>query len=445
MSESFRHSLYVDTDSCSGCTRCMKQCPTTAIRVTLGKAVVDGEKCVDCGQCMTVCPYNAIRIRGEQFNNIFSYSRRVAIIPSLLIGQFEEDVSEQMMIEAIYDLGFTDVYYGEFGIDILSTLGKHVSVYADALPVISSYCPAVVRLIQLSYPSLLKHVNLVKTPSQITSMFARSTIEREGVPGDEIGIFYVSGCAAKVSQVLEGSTSHLGTMNGTLNLDVLVNMIRPLLDNYRPKESERLTLHKIPPITSSSFIYSVTGGESKAMSGRTMAIDEIHNVIEFLDLVEDERLSPADVLELRACDTGCTGGILTVRNRFLATERIRFSEKKHPSLLPEAVSKEILACAQDLLHHIKSERLQAKPSLTLDTNPIKALKKLEKARAIFEILPGLDCGLCGYPGCRVLSEEIVQGNASIRSCSILKMKDPEHLSRIEKIWGSVVRSKDQEL
>ncbi len=440
MTGSFEHSLHVDKDSCKGCTRCMKQCPTSAIRIVQGTAVVDPEKCIDCGQCMVVCPHQAITIRGEQFNRIYSYSRRVAIIPSLLIGQFDEAVSEQMMIDAIYDLGFTDVYYAEFGIDILRTLGNHVSVYSDSLPVISSYCPAVVRLIQLSYPSLLPHVNLVKTPSQITAMYAREAIEKEGVSPEEIGIFYISGCAAKVAQVLN-SSSHQGELiSGTLNLDVLVNMIKPLLPSRRKGDKEYTFSHPLPPITSSSFLYSVTGGESRDMNGRTMAIDEIHNVLEFLDLVEDERLSPVDFLELRACDTGCTGGILTVRNRFCATERIRFSGMKHPQEIPPQVAQQIRKSGERLLHHLKNERLTSKPSLSLDENPIKALKKLEKAHAIEDILPGLDCGLCGFPSCKVLSEEIVQGNASIRNCSVLKMNNPETLARLEKIWGAIGKS-----
>ncbi|MBN2859325.1 MAG: 4Fe-4S binding protein [Sphaerochaetaceae bacterium] len=440
MSTSFKHSLYVDRESCKGCTRCMKQCPTSAIRIVQGIAQVDPEKCIDCGQCMAVCPHQAITIKGEQFNTIFSYTRRVAIIPSVLIGQFDEEVTEQMMIDAIYDLGFTDVFYAEFGIDILRTLGNHISVYSDSLPVISSYCPAVVRLIQLSYPSLLSHVNLVKTPSQITSMYARSALENEGVLPEEIGIFYISGCAAKVAQVLNGPSARKELMSGTLNLDTLVNMMQPLLSKPSRSDKPFAISHPLPPITSSSFLYSVTGGESAGMSGRKMAIDEIHNVIEFLDLVEDERLSPVDFLELRACDTGCTGGILTVRNRFCATERIRYSGSKHPEELPPDVAKRITERGQDLLYHLKSERLTSKPALSLDENPIKALKKLEKAHAIEQILPGLDCGLCGYPSCRVLSEEIVQGNTSIRSCSVLKMNSPETLNRLEKIWGSLPRT-----
>ena len=38
----FKHSLKVNLDRCQGCTTCMRSCPTGAIRIRGGKAVVNG-------------------------------------------------------------------------------------------------------------------------------------------------------------------------------------------------------------------------------------------------------------------------------------------------------------------------------------------------------------------------------------------------------------------
>ena len=43
----FKHSLVVDNDLCQGCTACMRICPTGAIRIRDGKAVISDNKCVD--------------------------------------------------------------------------------------------------------------------------------------------------------------------------------------------------------------------------------------------------------------------------------------------------------------------------------------------------------------------------------------------------------------
>ena len=63
----FRHSLRVNDYLCKGCTTCMRSCPTGAIRIRNGKAIVTDNKCVDCGECMKVCPHKAIYIKQDDF------------------------------------------------------------------------------------------------------------------------------------------------------------------------------------------------------------------------------------------------------------------------------------------------------------------------------------------------------------------------------------------
>ncbi|WP_422481020.1 [Fe-Fe] hydrogenase large subunit C-terminal domain-containing protein [Pleomorphochaeta sp. DL1XJH-081] len=434
----FHHTLMVREDLCRGCTHCMKRCPTEAIRITGGKAKVDPERCVDCGQCMDACPHDAIVIEQNDFNQIYQYTHRVAIIPSLMIGQFEDSVSESDMIEALHKIGFTHVHYAEFGVDILKTLGNRISVYADDHPVVSSYCPAVVRLIQLRYPTLLPHVNLMRTPAQITALYARADLEEQGIASSDIGIFYITPCAAKYAQIKTPGSATEGLIQGGLNLDSVFN----LMQGYLAQRSDRVhgtkKIWESPTITGPAFLWSLTKGESSSMQGRTLSIDEIHNVIEFLELVEDERHENIDFLELRACDTGCTGGILTARNRFLATERIKHHAQTLANELDNATKDKILSLSSQLIHNLKVDRIVAKKSLQLDVDVSLAIKKMEKIRRITEVLPGIDCGLCGSPTCKALAEDIARSNASIRRCLVLKMKDPHGLNNLAKIWGEAV-------
>ncbi len=50
----------VNRERCTGCGNCTDVCPTEAIRIEDGKAVITME-CVDCGACPRVCPEGAIR------------------------------------------------------------------------------------------------------------------------------------------------------------------------------------------------------------------------------------------------------------------------------------------------------------------------------------------------------------------------------------------------
>ena len=45
----FHHALKIQKDICFGCSHCMNICPTEAIRVENGKAILFENKCIDCG------------------------------------------------------------------------------------------------------------------------------------------------------------------------------------------------------------------------------------------------------------------------------------------------------------------------------------------------------------------------------------------------------------
>jgi Fe-S-cluster-containing hydrogenase component 2 len=50
----------VNREKCTGCGSCTDVCPTEAITIRDGKAVITLD-CIDCGACPRVCPEGAIR------------------------------------------------------------------------------------------------------------------------------------------------------------------------------------------------------------------------------------------------------------------------------------------------------------------------------------------------------------------------------------------------
>lgn len=52
---------YFITDACTGCTKCARMCPTSAIKGKVKERhVIDQEKCIKCGACMDACSFKAI-------------------------------------------------------------------------------------------------------------------------------------------------------------------------------------------------------------------------------------------------------------------------------------------------------------------------------------------------------------------------------------------------
>lgn len=52
----------IDIEKCTGCGSCVEYCPTGAVKIDKGKAiVVKPEACSYCTECEAICPSGAIR------------------------------------------------------------------------------------------------------------------------------------------------------------------------------------------------------------------------------------------------------------------------------------------------------------------------------------------------------------------------------------------------
>lgn len=437
----FHHALKVLDDVCIGCTHCMSVCPTQAIRVVEGKARIIDNRCIDCGECHRVCPVNAIIVEQDDFEEINNYKVRVALVPGVLIGQFPERIPTENLYQILHNLGFTHVYEAENTAGfVLDGLEKENET-SNARPGISSFCPAVVRLIQVRYPSLVDNILKVKPPIDMSAVYYRQKLIAEGYKDDEIGIFYVTPCAAKIASVKSPVGNEESAVNGVINMKFLFNRMSALLKNDAKKEEVDL---KQELLSREGIKWSLTNGELSNFQGKGLAIDGIHNVSNFLDRLENDEYGNVDFLELRACDQSCAGGILVGGNRFLTVERLKKRSEHYPPLKNKSLH------LQNAPSDYKLGDILPRPIEKLDEDMEKAMKKMDRKRRLMCYLPGIDCGACGAPDCLTLAEDIVQGKADISQCVFLlqdmvkrgavSKQQAENIT--SKIWGKNRFDKD---
>lgn len=430
------HSIQINEKACHGCTHCMKQCPVGAIRIRDGHAKVTSSLCINCGQCLDVCPHGAIHIDQTLIGDILAYKARIAVVPAVFFGQFKDEFDRSLIIQTLFRLGFTHVYLAETGVDILNSLG--ISPHSAAgSHVVSSFCPAVTKLIQLRYPLLLENLDVTRSPAQMTAIFARCEAQDQGYADSEIGVFYITPCAAQMSLIKTAGSDDARFFQGVLNMSSTVNLVRSTLVKHKTIVKEIHHHFSFHHFTSRSVLWSLAGGE-KNPGTRTLAVDEIHNVIDFLELLEGEEESNVGYLELEACAEGCVGGVLTTRNRFLAEERLRHWAQSLPPVLDEESKERILRYKDTLTRYVTIETPTSSDAMVWDTDRAKALHKLENSREITKSLPGIDCGLCGSPTCKALAGDIARAEASIRQCVVLKLHDPKQLNSLARIWGKTL-------
>lgn len=434
------HALKVDAGKCIGCTHCMKACPTESIRVVNGLAVINYDTCVDCGQCHRACPTNAFYVEQDDLEKIKAFKYRVILFPSIMIGQFQEKYTENRIYEGLKRVGFTHVFEVEQPMNVLINSIQEVLENKDIpKPAISIYCPAIVRLIQGKYPSLTENLILRKTPHNLAAHFAVKRLMLEGAKREEIGLFYATPCIAKIASVKSPVGEKESIVDGIINMSHLYNEVMKVISDI----SETDNSEQRENLSMEGILWSLSRGESSRFGSRSIAIDGIHNVVRFLERLENGQIQGIDFIELRACDQSCAGGILLTGNRFMTAERLERRALRYP--LAKDIDDRIIKVNQDdLKQKLILDPIRPKPHFIFGTDRVKAMEKMSKAQRIVCFLPGIDCGACGAPNCHALADDMVNNKAKMSDCIFLQQKwvDEARINarkaflNIHKKWGT---------
>ena len=444
----FYHALEIDDGNCIGCSRCMKICPTEAIRITNGKAFIMEDRCIDCGKCQAACPVDAIYIKQDDFKMVHEFPHSVALLPAVFLGQFPDDIRVSRIYAALKDLGFKHVFEVESAADVyVDVKHRYAREHEDDEPLISSFCPAIVRLIQIKYPSLVGNIIPVKAPLDISAMYVLKVLtEERGVPREEVGLFYVTPCAAKIAAVKAPVGEKRSIIDGVINMDALFNKV------YRKiKEQGKGYAYKAletPQLSADAILSTLTNGERRlCRAKRSYAIDGIENVMDFLDKLENDEVEGVEFLELRACDQSCAGALLSCENRFLCGERMyararKAAERERNGEVARA--REMDAYRDYLIENSSVEPVQARSMLTLDKDLTKAYQKLERINKLKMYLPQVDCGMCGAPTCEAFASDVVCRQVGLTKCvfyqrHLERLNDitrQECLAAMNSVWGT---------
>ena len=409
--EKYFHSVQLDADRCCGCTNCLKRCPTEAIRVHNGKAKILSERCIDCGECIRICPHHAKKANSATIEEIKKFAYVVAIPAPALFGQFNNLDSIDVVLTGLKKMGFDYVFEVSRAAELVSEATRRL-IKEDKLkkPIISSACPAVVRLIKIRFPELCGNVLPLFAPIEVAARIARrEAIAKTGLKSEEIGVFFITPCPAKVTEINMPNYTDKSACDGAIAVSRIYPVLTHTMDHLT--EVESLGQSGLMGIG-----WATSGGEAAAMLGdKYLAADGIENVIRVLEELEDEHIRNVDFIELNACSGGCVGGVLNVENPYVAQARIQNLRKFLPVSLNHLEDGELdrMLWEKELAYDADIFRL--------DKDISKAMEMMSHMEGIIENLPQLDCGSCGAPTCRALAEDIVRGKAKETDC-IFKLR-----------------------
>ena len=407
------HSVRLEGDKCRGCTNCLKRCPTEAIRVRGGRAHIIDERCIDCGECIRVCGYHAKVAVTDPLSAISKFKYKIALPAPSLYGQFASLKSISQVLNGLKQMGFDDVFEVARGADVVSRAIRERLKNPDIpRPVISSACPAIVRLIQVRFPDLLDHIVDVRQPMEVAAMIARQEfVRKNGVKPEEVGCFFITPCPAKVTAIRNPIGHDTSAVDGAISVLEIYGLLSSQIRNA-PVD---LTLEQASDL---GVGWARSGGECYAvMPENSMAVDGIENCIRVLEEIEDNRLKGLEFFEGAACTGGCVGGPLNFENNYVARAGIRRLSTRDPN-----ADLNVDSGMMTKYQLYDDRRIMPNSAMKLDDDLMEAARKMERIEKIYKELPGFDCGSCGSPTCRTFAEDIVQGDATKMDC-IHKMKE----------------------
>ena len=366
--ETYTASVSIAPEKCKHCLRCLHVCPTQAIRIRDGAPMILPPLCIDCTACRAHCPAHVYGIKCPATLPDANHALTLHL-PAPMRGQFGEHVSEKAFRKMLEALGWERVWLSDgWERALAAAVQKYAHETDSSTLLLPPVCPAVINLIQVRYPALLKYV---------APFFSALEAARESLQ-NSTGIF-VTPCAALCTLACQSS------------------VLQPCSAVSPEKLLRSLTAKHVDKRTS-----PVTPVDAGSMEeGATVTITGIERVCQFLDEAEEGRVDDCGIANLYACDSGCYGAPVWPEHPEVSRHRSRTT----------AQYREPAATAM-----YRPKPLEARAGMRLDPDMKCAIQKLAKIDRVRAALPGRDCGVCGSPTCMALAEDIVMGRAAADAC-----------------------------
>lgn len=392
--------------SCARCYKCLRHCPTKAIRVIDGHAQIIKDLCVFCGHCTEVCPQNA-----KTFDSDVNYVKKmiargdnvvVSLDPSYKgILRYYED---GQVVSALLKLGFSQVRETAEGASFVTQEYRKIIEEGKMENIISTACPVVSYMVEKHYPELVPYLAPVVSP-----MIAHGKMIKK-YWGKDTKVVFIGPCLAKKAEA-EIDPRNKGAIDAVIEFMELEEWL----------EEEGIDLHDCDekPFANPDSMVNQLYGVNR---GILRSIQAYGGLGDYLDISVYGRQNCKDLLhsmtkgflkktfiELNACDGVCVNGpgVNTKRG-------FRFKARMDIEMSAVLKAPEYLCTMDEAELRTEYEPRPANEKMPTEEEIQEALKTVGRrnSKQLF------DCGACGYETCREKAIAICQGKAEAAMCQL---------------------------
>lgn len=417
--------LSISNSKCRQCYRCVRECPTNALKIDQRKVRRIESRCVLCGACYKNCPHNAVRIHDgvdKVLELLESGEKAVALLGTSFPAVLDRGTPGQL-VTALKKLGFHEVWESACGGDLIVRAYREWFTRHEDGSFISSFCPSLVLYIEKFAPQLVGQLVPIISP-----MIAAGRMVKR-LKGENVKVVSIGSCISRIHERMDKHT------DGSVDYALTYHDIPNILEERGIDRIDQEASDFDGPRPSMGGILNITGGMSKCIG-----FDQDLLNLDFVVEAGSERVKRAirefqdGVIQSRFLDflfcKGCIDGPIVDKN-------ISGPSRKH--LLVDYIKSRLKGDSsvgdgeEDRWRDINLHRSFSVQDVTMP-EPEEAeirdvLTKLHKTYP----KRNLDCGACGYDSCREHAVAVVQGLAEMEMCHHFLLERLRGLySRLEK-------------
>lgn len=440
--------IYVDSEKCCNCHRCIAVCPVKLCNDGSGDFVtLNADLCIGCGSCIEACTHGArhgIDDSEDFFQALKNGTGIIAIVaPAVAVNFKGQDKELNGWLKSI---GVKAVFDVSFGAELTTKTYVEQMTRENPELMISQPCPALITYMETYRPNLIKYLAKGDSPMAHTVEFIRHFHPEYA----KYKIAVISPCYAKRREFDENGR---GDFNVTMkSLDQFFHKNHIDLSKFPKTEYDN-------PLAERGTLYSTPGGLMRTaerfvpgISRITRKIEGHPAIFEYLDHLDDSLSAGIrpyfKLVDCLNCEKGCNRGGGTTNHEMSLDELESYVEKRSQERCQEwntldekkkkkalkALNKTIDAYWKPGIYERKYTDRSAVYHSLIQEPTQDQLNEILTQMGKHGIEDMYDCGACGYISCRQMATAIYNGKNKPQNCHhyVLKQVNESHAEEMNK-------------
>ena len=419
--------VYTEREKCKSCYACVRNCPTKAIRVRENLAEVIKERCIDCGVCIQICVVKAKQAESDMglvWQLLGERQPVIALLSAPFPAAFPE-LHPGQLVTALKKLGFSEVMEDAFGVELICREYTRLLAEDKGKTFLSSTCPVVVSYVEKYYPQLIGNLAPIVSPMIATGRVVKWQYNPQAK------VVFIGPCVAKIAEARDEKVT--GVIDAVLTFAELKEMFAAKEISPESEEVGQFS----GPKPNIGRLFAISGGLLKAAGlYDDILTNEIINACgrdyspHILREFAEGNIT-AKLINLCFCE-GCVDGPVIDNDLSVFKRRELVASYTASQADPAQTERDIKDYAGIDLSRKFTNRGIALPTPS-EEDIQKVLEVIGRVDADYR----MNCGACGYSGCRELAIAVCQGLAEPTMCwpyVLQRLKDTqEDLMQAEKL------------